>query len=169
MSIAAGLEKMNSRTFVIVLAISYVCLVRRSLSLIANAWCSQFWRYARSSDVICFESNSSRLPFTVALASYGEINFVFAGFVYQCMGIAFEAARLVAIQKLLTGLKMTPLVALYNFAPVRRVVEPVRVRRADLDDSYRSVRRSTCACCLSWKALLPSMRSLTRLDFHSCS
>lgn len=56
----------------------------------------------------------------VAIASYGEINFVFAGFIYQCFGIAFEAARLVAIQKLLSGLKMTPLVALYNFAPVSR-------------------------------------------------
>lgn len=42
-----------------------------------------------------------------------------SGFVYQSLGIAFEAARLVAIQKLLTGLKLTPLVALYNFAPVR--------------------------------------------------
>lgn len=41
-----------------------------------------------------------------------------SGFVYQSLGIAFEAARLVAIQKLLTGLKLTPLVALYNFAPV---------------------------------------------------
>lgn len=30
----------------------------------------------------------------------------------------FEAARLVSIQKLLTGLKMSPLVSLYYFAPV---------------------------------------------------
>ncbi|ORY69271.1 triose-phosphate transporter family-domain-containing protein [Leucosporidium creatinivorum] len=78
MSVLAGLEKMNPRTFIIVIAISS----------------------------------------GVALASYGEINFVMSGFVYQSLGIAFEAARLVAIQKLLTGLKLTPLVALYNFAPV---------------------------------------------------
>lgn len=78
MSVLFGLEKMNPRTFVIVIAIS----------------CG------------------------VALASYGEINFVFSGFMYQSLGIAFEAARLVSIQKLLTGLKMGPLVALYHFAPV---------------------------------------------------
>ena len=40
------------------------------------------------------------------------------GFICQALGIAFEAARLVAIQKLLHGLKMDPLVSLYWFAPV---------------------------------------------------
>jgi len=35
------------------------------------------------------------------------------GFLCQALGIAFEAARLVSIQKLLTGLKMGPLVSLY--------------------------------------------------------
>lgn len=54
----------------------------------------------------------------VALASYGEIFFDATGFVCQALGIAFEAARLVSIQKLLTGLKMSPLVSLYYFAPV---------------------------------------------------
>ncbi|KAK4055190.1 hypothetical protein OIV83_000470 [Microbotryomycetes sp. JL201] len=78
MSVLFGLEKLNPRTFIIVIAIS----------------CG------------------------VALASYGEINFVLSGFIYQSLGIAFEAARLVSIQKLLTGLKMGPLVALYHFAPV---------------------------------------------------
>ncbi|KAM0793492.1 hypothetical protein ACM66B_000932 [Microbotryomycetes sp. NB124-2] len=78
MSVLFGLEKLNPRTFIIVIAIS----------------CG------------------------VALASYGEINFVLSGFLYQSLGIAFEAARLVSIQKLLTGLKMGPLVALYHFAPV---------------------------------------------------
>ena len=42
-----------------------------------------------------------------------------SGFICQALGIAFEAARLVAIQKLLHGLKMDPLVSLYYFAPVR--------------------------------------------------
>lgn len=54
----------------------------------------------------------------VALASYGEIDFALSGFICQALGIAFEAARLVAIQKLLHGLKMDPLVSLYYFAPV---------------------------------------------------
>jgi len=54
----------------------------------------------------------------VALASYGEIDFDLGGFICQALGIAFEAARLVAIQKLLHGLKMDPLVSLYWFAPV---------------------------------------------------
>lgn len=55
----------------------------------------------------------------VALASYGELRFVFSGFVFQCLGILFEATRLVAIQKLLQGLRMDPLVSLYYYAPVR--------------------------------------------------
>jgi hypothetical protein len=77
----------------------------------------------------------------VALASYGEIDlFVtltsgyapflrivlkclktlsyFSGFIFQSLGILFEAARLVSIQKLLHGMKMDPLVSLYYFAPV---------------------------------------------------
>lgn len=54
----------------------------------------------------------------VALASYGEVKFVMSGFICQSLGIAFEACRLVAIQKLLHGLKMDPLVSLYYFAPV---------------------------------------------------
>lgn len=44
----------------------------------------------------------------VALASYGEIAFDWSGFISQALGIAFEASRLVCIQKLLTGLKMGP-------------------------------------------------------------
>ncbi|BGP51742.1 hypothetical protein JCM10450v2_007692 [Rhodotorula kratochvilovae] len=54
----------------------------------------------------------------VALASYGELRFVFSGFVAQCLGILFEATRLVAIQRLLSGLKMDPMVSLYYYAPV---------------------------------------------------
>ncbi|BGP12641.1 hypothetical protein JCM10213_008779 [Rhodosporidiobolus nylandii] len=78
MSVLFGLEQMQPRKFVIVIAIS----------------CG------------------------VALASYGEIAFDMGGFLCQALGIAFEAARLVSIQKLLTGLKMGPLVSLYYFAPV---------------------------------------------------
>ncbi|SCZ90190.1 BZ3500_MvSof-1268-A1-R1_Chr1-3g01829 [Microbotryum saponariae] len=78
LSVVAGLEKMNPRTFMIVIAISS----------------------------------------GVALASFGEIDFVLSGFICQTLGIMFEAARLVSIQKLLTGLKMGPLQSLYFFAPV---------------------------------------------------
>ncbi|GAA5972849.1 hypothetical protein JCM11641_003971 [Rhodosporidiobolus odoratus] len=58
------------------------------------------------------------ISFGVALASYGEVVFVFSGFIFQCLGILFEATRLVAIQKLLQGLRMDPLVSLYYYAPV---------------------------------------------------
>ncbi|GAA5930150.1 uncharacterized protein JCM15063_004729 [Sporobolomyces koalae] len=58
------------------------------------------------------------ISFGVMIASYGEVNFVFGGFLAQCIGIAFEATRLVAIQKLLQGLRMDPLVSLYYYAPV---------------------------------------------------
>ncbi|GAA5995216.1 uncharacterized protein JCM10292_004605 [Rhodotorula paludigena] len=78
MSVLFGLEQMQPRKFVIVIAIS----------------CG------------------------VALASYGEIDFDLSGFLCQALGIAFEAARLVSIQKLLQGLKMGPLTSLYYFAPV---------------------------------------------------
>ncbi|GAA6017019.1 hypothetical protein JCM11491_006131 [Sporobolomyces phaffii] len=58
------------------------------------------------------------ISFGVMIASYGEVNFVLGGFLSQCIGIAFEATRLVAIQKLLQGLRMDPLVSLYYYAPV---------------------------------------------------
>uniref|UniRef100_A0A0K3CKG8 GDP-mannose transporter n=1 Tax=Rhodotorula toruloides TaxID=5286 RepID=A0A0K3CKG8_RHOTO len=78
MSVLFGLEQMQPRKFVIVIAIS----------------CG------------------------VALASYGEIAFDMGGFICQALGIAFESARLVSIQLLMSGLKMGPLVSLYYFAPV---------------------------------------------------
>lgn len=56
----------------------------------------------------------------VAIASFGEINFSMIGFIYQILGIVFEAIRLIMIQVMLTaeGMKMDPLVALYYYAPV---------------------------------------------------
>lgn len=56
----------------------------------------------------------------VALASVGEINFSFVGFMFQVGGTLFEAMRLVMIQILLSedGQKMDPLVSLYYYAPV---------------------------------------------------
>jgi drug/metabolite transporter (DMT)-like permease len=60
----------------------------------------------------------------VALASFGEIDFSMAGFLFQVGGIVFEAMRLVMIQVLLSGdtQKMDPLVSLYYYAPVCAVM-----------------------------------------------
>lgn len=60
----------------------------------------------------------------VALASFGEIDFSLAGFLFQLGGIVFEAIRLVMIQVLLSGdsQKMDPLVSLYYYAPVCAVM-----------------------------------------------
>ncbi|KAL0943689.1 DUF250 domain membrane protein [Colletotrichum truncatum] len=62
----------------------------------------------------------------VALASFGEIEFSWIGFIFQMGGIVFEAIRLVMIQVLLKGdesaQKMDPLVSLYYYAPVCAVM-----------------------------------------------
>ncbi|KAL8691026.1 MAG: hypothetical protein Q9218_003664 [Villophora microphyllina] len=56
----------------------------------------------------------------VVIASFGEIDFVLIGFLFQLGGIVFEALRLVMVQKLLSSAeyKMDPLVSLYYFAPL---------------------------------------------------
>ncbi|KAL8669068.1 MAG: hypothetical protein Q9168_006328 [Polycauliona sp. 1 TL-2023] len=56
----------------------------------------------------------------VVIATFGEINFVLTGFLFQLGGIVFEALRLVMVQKLLSSAeyKMDPLVSLYYFAPL---------------------------------------------------
>jgi hypothetical protein len=66
--------------------------------------------------------NVSIIVLGIVVASYGEIAFVFIGFLFQCFGIAFESIRLVMVQKLLSSpeYKMDPLVSLYYFAPVIR-------------------------------------------------
>lgn len=64
--------------------------------------------------------NVSFIVLGIIIASYGEIAFVFIGFVFQACGIIFESIRLVMVQKLLSSpeYKMDPLVSLYYFAPV---------------------------------------------------
>jgi hypothetical protein len=64
--------------------------------------------------------NVSIIVIGVVIASFGEIRFRAIGFFFQCGGIAFEAIRLVMVQKLLNGseYKMDPLVSLYYFAPI---------------------------------------------------
>ncbi|KAK0651942.1 triose-phosphate transporter family-domain-containing protein [Cercophora newfieldiana] len=64
--------------------------------------------------------NVTVIVFGVGLASAGEINFSFIGFLFQLGGTTAEAMRLIMIQILLSdeGQKMDPLVSLYYFAPV---------------------------------------------------
>lgn len=64
--------------------------------------------------------NVSLIVIGVVLASFGEIDFVLIGFLYQLGGIVFEATRICMVEKLLNGdeFKMDPLVSLYYFAPV---------------------------------------------------
>lgn len=64
--------------------------------------------------------NVSFIVIGVIVASYGEIAFNLTGFIYQVVGIVFEAIRLVMVQQLLSSAeyKMDPLVSLYYFAPV---------------------------------------------------
>ncbi|KAF2233772.1 DUF250 domain membrane protein [Viridothelium virens] len=63
--------------------------------------------------------NVSLIVIGVMIASFGEIRFVLAGFLFQIGGIVFEAIRLVMVQRLLSSaeFKMDPLVSLYYFAP----------------------------------------------------
>lgn len=74
--------------------------------------------------------NVSVIVLGIVIASYGEIAFVFVGFVFQACGIVFESIRLVLVQKLLSSAeyKMDPLVSLYYFAPVTMAYEPADVR-----------------------------------------
>ncbi|KAI5477809.1 DUF250 domain containing membrane protein [Pseudohyphozyma bogoriensis] len=67
------------------------------------------------------------ISFGVMLASYGEMEFAMSGFIFQSMGILFEATRLVAIQKLLQGMRMDPLVSLYYYAPVCAIFNAVLI------------------------------------------
>ncbi|KAI9928915.1 hypothetical protein ASPWEDRAFT_169250 [Aspergillus wentii DTO 134E9] len=71
--------------------------------------------------------NVSVIVVGVIIASFGEIKFVFIGFVFQIAGIIFEATRLVMVQRLLSSAeyKMDPLVSLYYFAPVCAVMNGV--------------------------------------------
>ncbi|KAF8533604.1 triose-phosphate transporter family-domain-containing protein, partial [Trichophaea hybrida] len=66
-------------------------------------------------------SNISFIVIGILIASYVEIDFHLSGVIFQILGIAFEATRLVMVQRLLSakeGYKMDPLVSLYYFAPV---------------------------------------------------
>ncbi|KAG9246604.1 triose-phosphate transporter family-domain-containing protein [Calycina marina] len=63
--------------------------------------------------------NVSAIVVGVVIASFGEIDFVLIGFLYQLGGIIFEAIRINLVSSLLNGQeKMDPLVSLYYFAPI---------------------------------------------------
>lgn len=71
--------------------------------------------------------NVSFIVIGVIIASFGEIKFDVTGFTWQVGGLAFEATRLVMVQRLLSSAeyKMDPLVSLYYFAPVCAVMNAV--------------------------------------------
>lgn len=80
----------------------------------------------------------------VVIASFGEIKFVFSGFMFQVGGVVFEALRLVLVQRLLSSgdFKMDPLVSLYYFAPACAVTNGlftalVELPRLTMDDIYQ--------------------------------
>lgn len=88
--------------------------------------------------------NVSIIVVGVVIASIGEIKFVMIGFVFQIMGIVFEALRLTMVQRLLSSaeFKMDPLVSLYYFAPVCAAMNFAvalvwEIPKVSVDDFYR--------------------------------
>jgi hypothetical protein len=71
--------------------------------------------------------NVSFIVIGVIIATYGEIDFVWIGFIFQIGGVIFEAMRLALVERLLSApeYKMPPLVSLYYFAPVCAVFNGV--------------------------------------------
>ena len=71
--------------------------------------------------------NVSFIVLGVIIASFGEIQFVLIGFIFQLGGVLFEAVRLVMVQRLLSSaeFKMDPLVSFYYFAPVCAIMNGI--------------------------------------------
>lgn len=103
--------------------------------------------------------NVSFIVIGVIIASFGEIQFVLVGFMYQLGGIVFEATRLVMVEKLLSSaeFKMDPLVSLYYFAPAcaimngvtALVVEVPRMTWADIQNvGYFVLLANACVAFL---------------------
>lgn len=68
--------------------------------------------------------NVSFIVLGVVIASFGELQFVMIGFLFQVAGIVFEATRLVMVERILSSkeFKMDPLVSLYYYAPACAVM-----------------------------------------------
>ncbi|TRX97352.1 hypothetical protein FHL15_001630 [Xylaria flabelliformis] len=88
-------------------------------------------------------ANVSAIVVGVVIASFGEIKFVWIGFLYQLGGVLFEAIRLNLVQALLSSAeyKMDPLVSLYYFAPICAAMNGVvaliwEVPRVSLGEVY---------------------------------
>jgi hypothetical protein len=88
-------------------------------------------------------ANVSAIVVGVVIASFGEIKFVWIGFLYQIGGVIFEAIRLNLVQALLSSAeyKMDPLVSLYYFAPICAAMNGVvaliwEVPRVSLGEVY---------------------------------
>lgn len=71
--------------------------------------------------------NVSFIVVGVIIASYGEVEFVLTGVLYQVGAIITEGTRLVMVQRLLSSAeyKMDPLVSLYYFAPVCAIMNGI--------------------------------------------
>lgn len=71
--------------------------------------------------------NVSFIVIGVVIASFGEIQFVMIGFLFQVGGIVFEAVRLVMVQRILSSpdFKMDPLVSLYYYAPACAIMNGI--------------------------------------------
>jgi len=87
--------------------------------------------------------NVSFIVLGVIIASFGELQFVLIGVLFQMAGILFEAIRLTMVQRLLSSseFKMDPLVSLYYFAPACAVMNGVvalvvEVPRVTMQDFY---------------------------------
>ncbi|KAF9696412.1 hypothetical protein EKO04_005542 [Ascochyta lentis] len=71
--------------------------------------------------------NVSFIVLGVIIASFGELQFVMIGFLFQVAGIVFEAVRLVMVERILSSkeFKMDPLVSLYYYAPACAVMNSI--------------------------------------------
>ena len=71
--------------------------------------------------------NVSFIVLGVIIASFGELQFVMVGFLFQVAGIVFEAVRLVMVERILSSkeFKMDPLVSLYYYAPACAVMNGI--------------------------------------------
>ena len=88
--------------------------------------------------------NVSFIVIGVVIASFGEIQFVMIGFLFQAGGIIFEAIRLCMVERLLSSaeFKMDPLVSLYYYAPACAIMNGfvclfTEVPTLTMDDIYR--------------------------------
>ncbi|CAM1508190.1 Fc.00g050380.m01.CDS01 [Cosmosporella sp. VM-42] len=99
------------------LSVAFIQMLKAAapVAVLLTSW---IWRVA--DPTMGTWANIFVIVFGVGLASLGEIEFSWMGFLFQAAGMAFEAVRLVMIQVMLSGegLRMDPLVGLYYYAPV---------------------------------------------------